>query len=135
MVLPGRQSTSPCAADPYLGRGLPPDFTLFFSCCFLLYFRKDFRRILDTLWGIIFNKKSEKRRLQCSMKRAYENGPGKKCGLGGLRTSKTSSACGREHDSVVLLDSRKSLIFDVFWSSILELLGPSCAENLIFWGV
>ena len=67
------------------------------------------------------------------MKRAYENGPGKNWGLGALQTSKTSFACRREHDSVVLLDSRKSLILDGFWSSILETLGPSCAENTIFW--
>ena len=66
------------------------------------------------------------------MKRAYENGPGKNWGLGPLQTSKTSSACRREHDSVVWLDARKSLIFDAFWTSILEPLGPSCAENIVF---
>ena len=58
----------------------------------------------------------------------------KKCGLGVLQTSKTSSACRRKHDSVVLLDSRKSLILDVFWSSIFEPLEPSCAENTVFLG-
>ena len=56
----------------------------------------------------------------------------KKCGFEALQTLKTSSACRREHDSVVLLDSRKTLILDAFWNSILEPLGRSCAENTIF---
>ena len=56
----------------------------------------------------------------------------KKCDLGALQTSKTRSACRREHDSVVWLDARKSLILDAFWSIILEPLGPSCAENIVF---
>ena len=55
-----------------------------------------------------------------------------KLDLGALQTSKARSACRREHDSVVLLDSRKSLILDVFWNFILEPLGPSCTENTVF---
>ena len=131
MVLPAPQSTRPCAADPYLGRGSPPDFTWFFQVVSCSILEKIFEDSGHSL-GHHFQQKSEKRRLQCSMKRAYENGPGKKWGLGHLQTSKTSSACRREHDSVVWLDARKSLIFDAFWTSILEPLGPSCAENIIF---
>ena len=119
------------AADRPFGGDPPPDFTLFFHFLFALFWEAFSNHSGHSL-GHHFQQESEKRRLQCSMKRAYENGPGKNWGLGLLQTSKTSSACRREHDSVVWLDTRKSLILDAFWTSILEPLGPSCAENMVF---
>ena len=118
------------AADKFLG---PPPLIL--HCFFILFFAsfwEGFSNHSGHSLGHHFQQYSEKRRLQCSMKRAYENSPGKNWGLGALQTSKTSSACRREHDSVVWLHARKSLILDAFWTSILEPLGPSCAENIVF---
>ena len=103
-----------------------------FFILFLASFWEGFSNDSGHSLGHHFQQKSEKRRLQCSMKRAYENGPGKNWGLGALQTSKTRSASRREHDSVVWLDTRKSLILDAFWTSILEPLGPSCAANMVF---
>ena len=108
-----------------------PDFAFLFTW-FVASFWEGFCNDFGYSLGHHLYQKSEKQRFQCSMKRAYENGPGKNWGLGALQTSKTSSACRREHDSVVWLDARKSLIFDAFWTSILEPLGPSCAENIVF---
>ena len=49
VVLPSPHESSPCAADPYSsGAG--------FNCFFELHFGKDFGRILESPWGIIFSK-------------------------------------------------------------------------------
>ena len=119
------------AADFYLGGTPPPDFTCFFHfvSCFIL------GRILERFWtlsGASFLSKIWKTRVPVQHEEGLRKGFQKKCDLGTLQTSKTRSACRREHDSVVLLDSRKSLILDAFWNSILEPLGPSCAENMVF---
>ena len=47
----------------------------------------------------------------------------KKYDLGVLQALKTRSACKREHDSVVLSDSRKNLILGWFWKLVLVFLG------------
>ena len=65
------------AADPYLGRGPPPLFLHCFFILFLASFWKGFSKDSGQSLGHHFQQKSEKRRLQCSMKRDYENGPGK----------------------------------------------------------
>ena len=117
--------------SPLFWGATPPDFTCFFHCvsCFIL------GRILEGFWtlsGASFSAKICETTVPVQHEEGLRKWSRKKCGLGALQTSKTSSACRREHDSVVLLDSRKSLILDGFWTSILEPLGPSCAENKVF---
>ena len=106
-------------------------FYMFFHLvsCFIL------GRIFQRFWtlsGASFSTKISEMTAPVQHEEGLRKWSRKKCGLGALQTLKTSSACRREHDSVVLLDSRKTLILDAFWSSILEPLGPSCAENIVF---
>ena len=66
------------------------------------------------------------------MKRAYENGPGKNWGLGALQTSKTSSACRREHDSVVLTGSEKAWFWMLFGTPFRSLWDLPAQKTLFF---
>ena len=62
---------------PLYGRGPPPLILHCFFMLFLASFWEGFSKDSGHSLGYHFQQKSEKRRLQCSMKRAYENGPGK----------------------------------------------------------
>ena len=57
--------------------GAPPLILHCFFILFLASFQKGFSNDSGHSLGHHFYQKSEKRRFQCSMKRAYENGPGK----------------------------------------------------------
>ena len=77
------------------------------------------------LWAPISPKnldKSRKKRYQGSMSRADANGSKKTCDFGLLKTSQTKPASGREHDFRVLALCRKSSIWELFWTFILERL-------------
>ena len=77
------------------------------------------------LWAPISPKnldKSRKKRYQGSMSRADANGSKKTCDFGLLKTSQTKPASGREHDFRVLALCRKSFIWELFWTFILERL-------------
>ena len=62
---------------PLSGGGPPPLILHCFFILFLASFWEGFSNDSGHSLGHHFQQKSEKRRLQCSMKRAYENGPGK----------------------------------------------------------
>ena len=74
-TLPARVQVS--CRRPLSGEGPPPpDSALFFHVVFYFILERIFEDSGHSL-GYHFQQKSEKRRLQCSMKRDYENGPGK----------------------------------------------------------
>ena len=110
-VFPPSHRVCAFAADFFLGGGAPLILHYFFILFFASFWEGFSNHSAHSL-GHHFQQQSEKRRLQCSMKRAYENSPGKNWGLGALQTSKTRSACRREHDSVVLSHSRQGFILD-----------------------
>ena len=77
------------------------------------------------LWAPISPKileKSCKKRYQGSISRADANGSKKTCDFCLLKTSQTEPASGREHDFRVLALCRKSSIWELFWTFILERL-------------
>ena len=77
------------------------------------------------LWALISPKKlnkSRKKRYQGSISRADANGSKKTCDLGLLKTSQTKPASMREHDFRVLALCRKSCIWELLWTFILERL-------------
>ena len=84
-----------------------------------------FPSFLLALWPPISLKnldKSRKKRYQGTMSRADANGSEKTYDLGLLKTSQTKPTCEREHDFRVLTLCRKSFIWELFWTFILERL-------------
>ena len=82
----------------------------------------------DMLLSLVAHKgpadldKSRKKRYQGSMSRADANGSKKTCDFTLLKTSQTKPASRREHDFRVLALCRKNLIWELFWTFILERL-------------